>query len=353
MFRNFLNTILIYLFVFLGTAVAFNHFIQKGFGRSDFTPFLILSIPSILINSLLLILINRYLNRKSMKIILLFKLLTFFILPFAGIYSYIIFLGPWFGALSIRPFPAHLAAVFVILLLENETKKKKIIKNGFFGLASIFFFGILLSPMIKKFNIIFLGGGTIPFTASFQLKKEMTEQEIIKHYCPRSNLTSKELKVANPKPHIFKKKIPSPHRLMKGYFCQIDALQFLIDFYKATGIISNMPTWSWPADFDEPRSSILFLYSDKYISPKSSASLGIPKEGSIIYYDDKGQWKHFPEKVSFIRKKFLLSYRIYHRDNGGKQLMLCYKVVGLFASSRGKTCKGIFPEEVELSLKTM
>lgn len=283
-----------YLCVFSLTALAFDHFVQEGFGRGDFLPLVFWGLPSILINSA--VIFGILLMTKKIHFVVRFfvQFIGAVVLSYFAAVSYSFLLGAWAGALSVPPLPAHLAGAFAGSFLIQGWSKNGIIKfilNLCMYLLIIIFFGGGLYHIVLFINTEFRGGREIKVVNAKKIEKEFNNEQEIKNYYCSETMKSNDVLFAE------KKDFCSPYNL--GAF---------VELYNSKGVVFRSERASSYLIHFKKEVIVFLVFPDDYELSLAGEFFKIPKSDSIVYFHDGSKWDFFPKEVQFSGQQVAIRF---------------------------------------------
>ena len=311
----YFGVLLRYFLVFILTALTFNYFIQERFGQSDLLLMIFWGIPAILINSAIISFIIQITKKTNLIICFCIRIVVAVIISYFGVYCYIFFLGAWFGALSIPPFPSLLSGAFAGSFQIKSQSKDRIrtfILNLCVYVLIIFFFGVGLFHLNLFVNTKIREGGKIVVVSAIKTEKTFNnEQEIKNYYCPEAKQRSKYFS-----------------------FCSPDDLKLFIDLYNSKKIVFHVAGVSHKLNhYKKRKASVFLVFSDNYKLSTEREFLKIPQSGSILYFHDGTSWIFFPKEMKFSKQRMEISY--FTLDGEPR---LCLSVEDVTGHSSGREC---------------
>ena len=306
---SYSGILLRYFCTFILTAVIFNHFLQEGFGRVDFLPFVFWGLPSLFINSAIIFYILRIIKKQYFIIRFFIQFIVVIVVSVFGTISYSLLLGAWAGALGFaNPFLVHLAGAFAgSFWIEGQSgsRIKKIAVNLCMYLFVIIFFGVGLYHVSLFINSEIRGGREIEIVIASETKRKFNNEQDVKNYYCSEIMESKNHFF----PHVWlederggKKKLCSPYNL-KAY----------IDLYKSKGVVFRSKRASSHLTYYKKKVTVFLIFPDIYELSPPGEFFKIPKDDSVIYFHDGTQWDFFPKEVEFSKQQIAIRFKKYHK----------------------------------------
>lgn len=345
----FAVTVLVYSATFFAVAFLNNHFIQDGFGRSDLWLLLLWGSPGILLSSFVINLAARKLPDLREPVSLIVRLFIALVCTAVCTVLYPLYLGVWFGALSISPFSPNLAgalcaSVVAPVLFSNRSKWPRAIVISVI-IVLVCAIGIPLSAMFLK-KRVFKGGRILTASITHTTPGEQPDvQKIIRMYCPdyQFDQADWDMPIA-----------PPLGGYLLEYPCLTSRLKTLVSFHQMLKHLPAAPILTVSnrlAQYEETAAAVLFVFNSELHLPKEGLEFNVLEQTSVIYYQTATGWEMFPKDAKVSSRKIKMTHDFQETGEDEVTPILCLSVEDIGGRFDGPECTNVLPDGVKLTVE--